>query len=634
MARRRRTTAAPPRAATPAAATPACLGGGPLAAALIVLAAVVAFANGLSGPFIIDDKTSIPENPHIRKLWPLSDVLVAPPDSTVARRPVVILTLALNHAVNGLDPRGYHVVNVLLHALNALLLFALVRGTLARAALRERAVPIALAVALLWAVHPLQTEAVTYVIQRTELLMAFFLLATLWSFVRSLESPRPGAWQALAVAACAAGMASKEAMAAAPLVVLLWDRVFAAGSFREALRRRPLLYGGLFGTWLLLGALIVATPSATIGFGHAHLTAWDYAWTQCGVILHYLRLTVWPHPLVIDYTGWPIARSVAVAAPAAALLLVLLVATAWALVRHPALGFVGAWFFLLLAPSSSIVPIVSEVAAERRMYLPLAAPILLAVLGADAALTRFARADLRRALGAVLLGLVAVVLAALTVRRNADYASEVAILSDLVAKRPDNARAHYHLGVLFERASRLADAERAYAEAVRADPHYGPAQLNLGVMRARQGRVGDAIAGYRDAVAQNPRDASLRNNLGVMFASRGELDEAIAHYEEALRLRPDYPDAHANLGNALRDRGRALEALPHYEASLASRPGHAGTHLNLGLALARLGRTEDARRHLERALALNPQSTRAREALDGLRGAATGSPPAPSPPAR
>ena len=180
-----------------------------------------------------------------------------------------------------------------------------------------------------------------------------------------------------AVVACALGMGTKEVMATAPIVVLLYDRCFLAGSFREAFRRRWPMYVGLAATWAILGALVIAYPwgAATgAGFGLAEAGPWEYARTQPGVILNYLRLSFWPSSLCFDYS-WPIATSAGQIIPAAAVIAALLAATLWALRRAPALGFLGAWFFLILAPTSSFVPIITEVAAERRMYLPLAAVV-------------------------------------------------------------------------------------------------------------------------------------------------------------------------------------------------------------------------------------------------------------------
>src|SRR6266403_1569474 len=198
---------------------------------LIVAAVLLAYGNSFSGPFIYDDLTSIPENLHIRHLWPLWDTLQAP-HTTAEGRPLVCLTLALNYALGGLEVWGYHAVNLATHVFAAIVLFGIVRRTLDGPRLGGRFGPyasgLAAAVALCWAVHPLQTESVTYIIQRTESMMGLFLLLSLYCVIRGHDSPRRSEWYATAVVCCALGMGSKETMGIAPIIVLLYDRIFLA----------------------------------------------------------------------------------------------------------------------------------------------------------------------------------------------------------------------------------------------------------------------------------------------------------------------------------------------------------------------------------------------------------------------
>ncbi|HEX7598176.1 MAG TPA: hypothetical protein VF518_08170, partial [Polyangia bacterium] len=306
------------------------------AVGLLVAAIVAAYANSFHGPFLFDDVPSIIENQSIRSLGSLQ-VLAAPPDAiTTAGRPVVNLSLAINYAIGGLAVEGYHVVNLALHILAALALFALVRRTLLLPTLSAQfgaaATGLALAVALLWAVHPLQTESVTYVVQRAEAIVGLFYLLTLYCFLRGATADRGRAWYAAAVGACALGMASKEVMVSAPLVTVLFDRTFLAGSFRESLRRRWRLWLAMAATWALLALLhhLSRNRGGSAGFGLG-MTAWAYARTQFGCIMHYLRLTVWPTPLVLDY-GYPIARTAAEIVPYALGVFVLIAATVAGLV--------------------------------------------------------------------------------------------------------------------------------------------------------------------------------------------------------------------------------------------------------------------------------------------------------------
>jgi tetratricopeptide (TPR) repeat protein len=636
-----------------------------VATALVALTTLIAYHNSLDGPFVFDDVPSIVENSTIRQL---STSLLPPNETgvTVNGRPVVNFSLAVNYAFGGLDPRGYHVVNLVIHTLSALLLFGVVRQTLLFTPLRNAAVPLALAVAGIWAVHPLQTAAVTYIVQRSEALLGFFYLLTLYAFLRGTHCdllsdsapgaetgkgrsmPRGGRWLIVSVAGCALGMATKEVMVSAPLIVLLHDRTFVAGSFREAWRRRWKYYTALGATWFLLAGLMLGTGArgGTAGFGLG-VAWWDYALKQCEGVVHYLRLAFWPRPLVFDYGGMVLLKSAAEVWPQALLLAALVIGTGFALWRATptpnqkrlSLGFLGAWLFAILAPTSSVVPL-ADTMFEHRMYLPLAPIATVVVLGIYRALGRRSWA----VFAALTFGL-----GAMTVQRNADYRSELALWRDTVAKRPDNVRAHYTLGSVLFANGQVNEAIAEYETALKLKPDSAPAHNNLANALLRTGRVAQALPHYEAALRVAPRSvethnnlgnalvqlgrtrearahyevalqfdrnsADAHNNLGNVLAQTGELAEAAAHFETALRLRPDLADAHANLGNVLAQTGRPADALPHYEAALRLRPDFVDAHYNFALTLAELRRWSEAIIHYEAVLKLRSDHGPARDNL-------------------
>jgi tetratricopeptide (TPR) repeat protein len=619
-----------------------------LIACLLIGLGAVAYSNSFSGAFVFDDLPRIVDNGQIRQLWP---PWLAMADRT---RPVLQLSLALSYALDGLNPWGYHAFNLAVHIVAGLLLYGIVRRMLDSDGLRARygeaARWLAAAVAAIWLVHPLQTESVTYIIQRTESLMGMFYLLTLYCGIRACQSPHPRRWGVAAVVACAFGMGSKEVMVSAPLLMLLYDRMFVAGSFTAALRRRWGLYAGLAATWpILVASLLNASAHEPLV---PKLTPLSYALTQFEVILHYLRLSVWPSPLIFDYL-WPTAESWSAVAPAAAVVLALLAGTVFALYRRWWVGFWGAWFFLILAPTSSVLPI-ADAAVEHRMYLSLAAVVVLVVVGGYALLERVGRkvgvsATPRMWVEAGLVVVVVAVLGQLTLRRNDDYRSEVALWSDSLAKRPGHYRAHLGLGLAAFRQGKIAEAIAHYKEALRLEPDYVEARNNLGEALASQGRFAEAIAEFREAIRLNPDYAQARNNLGAAFAGQGKIDEAItqyrealllnrnypqahynlgidlfsqgkvaeaiAEYQEALRLKPDYPSARNNLGNALATEGRLAEAIAQYTAALRLQPGNAQAHNNLGFVLAREGRLLEAIAHYRDALRLQPDFAEAHDNL-------------------
>src|SRR4029077_8892669 len=420
---------------------------------LVILAAIlVAYANSFSGTFVFDDWAWTAGNPHIGHLWPLWNTLQPPERVTGTGRPVVCLTLALNYAVSGLDPWSYHLANLAIHASAALVLFGIVRRTLQGPRLRDRfgtqANGLAAAISILWAVHPLQTESVTYIIQRMESLMGLFLLLTLYCVIRGDHSPRR-LWRfAGAVACCALGMATKEGMATAPIIVLLYDRVFLADSWADLSHKRSRLYTGLAATWLILISLVIVNTARGGGLMEPPAVSWwRYALNQFGAIAHYLRLTFWPDTLCLDYSWQGSTLPQSWIGVGVMLAVWLVAATGWALANAQPVGFLGAWFFLTLAPSSSVVPILDMV-AERRMYLPLAAVVTLTVIAAWNGLSTLSRRFklTPTTLGWAFFALITGALAWRTAQRNHDYHSEIGIWTDTTRQRPQNGRAWTNLG--------------------------------------------------------------------------------------------------------------------------------------------------------------------------------------------
>jgi tetratricopeptide (TPR) repeat protein len=581
---------------------------------LVVAAGLLAYHNSFTAPFIFDDEPSIRDNPTIRHLWPIWQPLSPPHEggTTVEGRPLINLSLAINYALGGTKLWGYHALNLAIHILAGLTLLGVVRRTLQQPRLRARfgavADELALATAVLWTVHPLQTESVTYVVQRAESIMGLFYLLTLYCFIRGADSPRPRPWYGLCVSACALGMASKEVMVSAPLLVMLYDRTFVSGSFCEAWRRRRPLYLALAATWSLLGLLAVLQPKLGVAVANARskgIAWWSYLLTEPGVILHYLRLSVWPHPLCFDYDGWPLASTWASILPPALVIVTLLGATAWAWKTNSAWGIVGAWFFLILAPSSSFLPADSP-AYEHRMYLPLAAVVVLGVSALYALLGR------RTVPVAVML---AVGLGFLTARRNEDYRSVLSIWTDTVTKRPNNARAHNNLANDLAAAGRVSEAIEHYEQSLRLRQDNPEVHNNLGNAFSNMGRVREAIGEYEQALRLMPGSPNVHYNLGVALERAGRLEDAIAHYEQAARLKPDYVEAHGNLGNALAQAGQVKDAIEQLQIVLRLTPDSLLVHYNLGNAFLQAGQTGQAIAQYEQALQLKPDYAEAHNNL-------------------
>ncbi len=583
---------------------------------LIVLLAAVAYSNSFSGPFIFDDQPSVVDNPSIRRLWPIGRIF-NPPEYclTVVGRPLANLTLAINYAFGGLDVHGYHVVNLILHILAALTLYGVLHRTLSLPnmppSIRDVASHLALAAAALWTVHPLQTESVTYIVQRTEALVGLFYFFTLYAVIRcaGADAPRAGTlWGTSAVLACLCGMASKEVMVSAPLVVALYDRIFLTTGWAEVWRRRRWIYVGMGATWLVLAALMVqsAGRGGSAGFSE-HMTSWEYLRTQFGWIVHYLGLTFWPHSQGLDY-GITIAHTAAEIVPYAVIVVGLAVGTLAAFRRQPWIGFLGVWFFAILAPSSSFVPLYGQTAAEHRMYLPLAAVVTFVVVGVwvlceKAAQTKPGLPALAKALAVF----AVVALAAVTWLRNEDYESELRIWNTAVEASPQNSRAIASRGVARRKRREFDAALSDFGSALRLDPRNATALHNRGGVYQEIGNFQAAIADYTRAIEVEPNHSLAYNSRGLVYQDLGRLEDAIADFSRAVEINPALAGSFDNRGRIYQKQEKDSLALEDFSRATELDPENYIYAFNRGTLYARTGRLAESVGDLSRVVRLAPR---------------------------
>jgi protein O-mannosyl-transferase len=422
-----------------------------LAAAVIVAAATItAHAPAWRGAFVSDDISEIAENPAIRVLWPPWVPMFE--GTPMPHRPLPYYTFALNYAVHGLDPRGYHAVNLAIHLTNGWLVWWVGREILRRLGAGDAAGEIALAAATLWLVHPLCTQAVDYIYQRIESLGALAILGTVACFLKATTEPRPRSWLAASVAASATGMLCKEHVIAAPVAVLLvdwlvvrwrperpWQSLFAA------LAARPAYYAALSATPLVAVALVVWQRQRFTDFEQALAGPLLYAANQPLVIGEYLRRVLVPAPLCLDWYRMPF-ESPAVLAPGIGAIALALTLAAWGVTRARGLALVILLFLVLLAPTSSVLP-VNDLMVEHRMYLPLAVLCTGMAAVGHALLARYCLPDRRLIVGSAIVGLVATLLAATTWARCHAYQSRLVMWADVVMKSPRNPRGWQTLAV-------------------------------------------------------------------------------------------------------------------------------------------------------------------------------------------
>jgi Flp pilus assembly protein TadD len=357
------------------------------------------------------------------------------------------------------------------------------------------------------------------------------------------------------------------------------------------------------------GSPIVTDTLRTAGFGIAGLTPIEYARSQPAVILHYLRLAVWPDRLCFDY-AWQVSHDTIEIVLTSALLLALLLATLWAWRRSPPLGFLGAWFFLILAPTSSIMPI-QDLAVEHRMYLPLASVVVLGILGGyclcgirvgNHSLSTLLTTPVR----GTLLALVVLELGLLTYARNADYQSTLGMWADVVFQRPHNARGHNNLGKALLEEGNINEAIRAFRQAIHIAPNYDTSYANLGLALLKHGDRQAAIVEYEKSLLINPRNQRAHNDLGALLMEHGHLKQAAEHLRTAMSLSPNDPLPPLNLGMTLQLQGEWQEAADAYRRVIALKPEEVDAHCGLAFVLYRLGKTEEGHREYELSLRLAP----------------------------
>jgi hypothetical protein len=523
----------------------------------------------IRAPFLFDDDANIVSNTNLAQL--LESLLVAGP------RGVGYLSFALNHAFSGLDPAPYRATNIVIHALNGLLVYRLVRQVADHFAPpgeggtnRE----LAAAVALLFLVHPVQTGAVTYVVQRFTSLSTLFYLLSFTCFLSAAKRYRRGGRfpdrrhlvpYAAAVVSAVLAMKTKEIAFTLPLAIFAWETLFRRKGSGNGERPLPLPYFLPFALSILVVPVQFLGTTASIGellgevgrrsMETTEIGRWQYLLTETRVLVTYVRLLFVPVGQNLDYD---FAVSNSILEPAVLLSIAFhafLVASAVRIHRRNRSGLVllvpfgVLWFYLTLSVESTFVPI-HDVIFEHRMYLPSPGMIAAAAGLFVTAAGRLSGDTGRKALPWLFVASL-LVLSALTISRNLLWSDGIGIWRDTVAKSPGKARPRKNLGVALDQAGKSDEAIAQYLEAIRIEPHSAVTYANLGTALYESGRKADAIACYRTALRYSPGLAEAHLNLGIALEDRGNAAEAILHYREALRLRPGLLQARDNLESLL-----------------------------------------------------------------------------------
>lgn len=574
----------------------------------IILLGLLAYSNSFKGSFVFDDIGQLVNNPQIRRL----ELAVFSP------RPVLMISLAFNYTLWGMSPVGYHLVNLAIHIMAGLCLYGILRRTLLLPHFEFRfqnsAPLLAFVAASLWVVHPLQTGSVTYIIQRAESLMGLFYLFCLYCLIRGHASVmHRHRWYAACICSCALGMGTKEIMVTAPVMFFLYDRIFLSESLRRQIRDRWMLYVGLAATWIALAALMICTLHfhPRVSYAQPCSSPMCYALTQIQVISHYLKLCFLPWPLCLDY-AWPLVKSPSEVVGSTFLVVPLVLLTLAALRLRPVLGYLGMWFFGILGPTSSFIPR-PDVAFEHRMYLPLAAVVILTVLVAYTALESLTYhfSGSRRLFRLIAAGFLVVILAALTLltlARNTDYTSQETIWRREIRINPTNPRAYNELAMAMIHQRRFSDAIDAAVGALWTQFYRYPLVLKnegtqrsinredvfsipptkdvrpyvlahtyIGISMHCLGLFDTAIEHYRKALSADPSFCSARNNLALVFFIQDKNESALKELKKVLQYEPQNGDSHRIIGDVYTWQRKYPPALRRYEMAMRYNPDDTAT---------------------------------------------------------
>ena len=580
-----------------------------VASGILALLVALAYANSFQADWHYDDRPNIVENPYVRitSLAPAA-LLRAMVQDRGQNRPFSSLSFALNYYFNGEKVRGYHFVNLVLHFFSALAGFGLLRLTFRRANLApDRQESAALAAAAVWAVHPIQTQAVTYIVQRQTLMASAFMLLTLFAYAAGRQSSgaRKMLLYALAGLAFILALGSKEIALVTPLLVLLYEIYFFQNFSFAFLRRHPLALALAllaFVAFLLGFARPAMFANLLQGYQAYPFTLSQRLLTEPRVLWQYLDLLIlpWPSRLSVEHdpalsTSW---FSPWTTLPAILVWLSLLAGALRSARRRPLLSFALLWYLLNLSLESSFVPL--DLMFEHRLYLPSLAVIAPVVAGMV-----FSTPRLRATL--VSLGLLVLVLLVSTQARNRVWRTDPGLWRDCVKKAPFLASSSSNLGGAYAREGQPRRAIALYHRAIQLDPQYAMAYYNLGAAWQQLGETDQALAAYSRALERNPNLVPASYNRGNLYFRQGRFELAIADYSRAVAANPNYAWAYGNRGTAHLNLGHYQQAVADFSRSLQLNPDDAGDYLNRGNAYRRLGREDLARADFEKARELDPR---------------------------
>ncbi len=527
-------------------------------------------------------------------------------------RPLSFVLWLIISTIGGLKPASFHGVAVIMHLLCGLSFYFMLRTIIknTRIGFGEFNTFAPLGILAIFLLHPLQTESVVYSFQAMSVLpwamSGFIAIACYVKYRDSGSKFYLGALFLLTFLASA----SRESAIVLPVCLWLVEWIFfCEGRVKESLQRWPifLICLGLSAATIAIGASFVSYSTSGMGFGYKLIPPFSYLITEFVVIMKYLRLLFIPIGQNLDH-DFSIFTSLLSLKPFLSLLALIGILTSgfYSIKKNPMFSFGILWFFLFLAPTSTVMPI-RDVIFEHRMYMPIAGLSIsffsMIILLKNKPLINKLKFNTFLSFA---LTLIAFTLGATTFFRLNVWENSFTLWSDAVKKSYNKARPHGNLGFALAKQGKFEEAIFHYSEALKIHPHFPEVRNNIGMALVKQGKFPDAIKHYNRALRINPQSAPLRNNLGFALVEQGKTEEAIEHYYEALKVNPNFQEAHINLGIAFLKLGQIEEASRHYYEALRVNPNNENTYNHLGNLMAQVGKLDEAMKHYSQSLSINP----------------------------
>ncbi len=629
---------------------------------LIGISVFLIYSNNLKGPLVFDDEQNIRDNRYIRiKEISFNAVKDAAFKSHAPNRPIPNISFALNYYFHQYNMKGYHVVNILIHIITGILLYFFIKITMGIEGVRSQksedssqqptvrlsgsteltevspttadsqntshfSLPtshflIPFLSSLIWLVHPLQTQSVSYIVQRMNSMAAMFYIMSFLFYVHARLAKggikKPLLFAGSLIAGVSA-LASKEIAGSLPFFIFLYEWYFFQDLNREWIKRYLFIFGGILFFLIIFALIYMGTnPLDKIlqAYQQRDFTMSQRVLTEFRVIIFYISLIIFPHPSRLNLThDFPLSYSLF--DPINTLFSILIIAGLIGLAVYLAkkerlISFCIIWYFGNLVIESSVIGL--ELIFEHRNYLP---SMLVCLIGVNEIIRVLKNQTLRvfktirvseKIPGYILISVIAIILSFWTHERNGVWSSDFSLWKDCVEKSPKNVRPYNNLGISLSAQGKIEEAMNYFKQAIQIKPDYAYAHNNLGYALALQGKTEEAIPYYLKAIQIIPGYVDANYNLANALSKQEKYEEAAKHYSNVLMVMPDHEKAHNGLGAVLLHLKKHDEAIYHYSESLKINPDFAETHNNLGLVFADQEKNRDAIRYYSEAIRLNPE---------------------------